>query len=100
MLLTGSSEAHDARVEARSLPHFGRNLVFGGVVGAVVGLLVGLILHAVVDSGSLLVYEIVAGLVGLVLGAILGAFYAGALTLPGRRGGTAARSGGRSDPPG
>jgi hypothetical protein len=64
---------------------FTRNLAIGAVVGAVIGLLVGLAARAVVGSGSLVVYEIVAGLVGLVLGGILGAFYGGALSLP-RRG--------------
>ena len=54
-------------------------------VGAVVGLVVGLLARAIVGSGSLVVYEIVAGAAGLVLGAILGAFYGGAISLP-RRG--------------
>ena len=65
-------------------PPLTRNLVLGAVIGAVVGLLVGLIARAIVGSGSLLIYEIVAGAAGLVLGALLGAFYGGALSLPRR----------------
>lgn len=62
-----------------------RNVLMGAAIGALVGLIVGLIVRAIVGSGSLAVYEVVAGGAGLVLGAILGAFYGGALFVNRRR---------------
>ena len=50
----------------------------------VIGLVIGALARAIVGLGSLLIYEIVAGLAGVVLGAILGAFYGGAYSLPRR----------------
>jgi uncharacterized membrane protein YeaQ/YmgE (transglycosylase-associated protein family) len=70
---------------APTQPSFSRTLLIGALVGAVVGLAAGLIARAIAGSGSLVIYEIVAGLAGVVLGGLLGAFYGGALSLPGRR---------------
>lgn len=66
-------------------PALARNVLLGAAVGALVGLLVGLIVRGMVGSGSLAVYEVVAGGAGLVLGALLGAFYGGALSVNRRR---------------
>ena len=41
----------------------------GALVGAIIGLVIGALARAIVGSGSLLIYEIVAGLAGVVLGA-------------------------------
>ena len=79
-----AAPVHHADMAASTNPNFTRNLVLGAVVGAIVGLLVGALARAIVGSGSLVVYEIVAGAAGIVLGAILGAFYGGALSLPRR----------------
>lgn len=60
-----------------------RRAVIGAVVGAVIGLLIGLLLHTVFDvAGSPTGFELVGAVVGLVFGGIVGAFYAGAVSLP------------------
>ena len=74
----------DAGMAASTDPNFVRNLLRGALVGAIIGLVIGALARAIVGSGSLLIYEIVAGLAGVVLGAILGAFYGGAISLPRR----------------
>ena len=49
---------------ASSDPNFVRNLLRGALVGAIIGLIIGALARAIVGSGSLLIYEIVAGLAG------------------------------------
>lgn len=83
-LVTAAPLVQHAVMVASNNPSFTRNVVLGAVVGAIIGLVVGGIARALVGSGTLLIYEIVAGAAGVVLGAILGAFYGGALSLPRR----------------
>ena len=83
-MTSGLAIGHDGGMAQSTEQPLVRNLVVGAVIGAMIGLVLGLVIHAIVGSGSLAIYEIVAGLVGLVLGALLGAFYGGALAL-GRR---------------
>ncbi|HSS09098.1 MAG TPA: hypothetical protein VLL25_04380 [Acidimicrobiales bacterium] len=59
-----------------------RGVLFGAVVGVLLGFLGGLLLFAIFGGGSLLGYELAAGLFGAIFGGLFGAFYGGLLRVP------------------